>query len=760
MHPSIFQGQGHTVNSQSGQTTCVTNADLWLLLHDQLSPSEDLAVSRHVEACPPCQRRLEELSSPHCEGSATAGKFGRFQLGVELGRGSSGIVYLAQAADSPTPVALKLLTDQAAQTEAGRERFLREIHLLQSLEHPGIVAVREAGQVDGRFYLAMEYVPGGTLADFSQRRPQHEKAAARIIAAAAAAVSYCHQQGIIHRDLKPRNILLGRVPLSKDSRPAVEELIPRIADFGLARVDTDSRAMTETGAVLGTLDYMAPEQLEHGHRVTGAADIYSLGAILFELLTGGPPHRAVSFAEMITLIRSEEPPRLRSLIPLASPALELICERCLQKEPTERYANAQLLAEDLERFLDGRKPLIRPVPVWNKLRRWSRRNPGRSGLILAAIAGGFVIVASSLIVAHREQQHALAMEQERDHTQSLFQESLKAYRMLDFDIEVIVEDKERPTRELRDQINHILNFMEPLLDRSPEQSEYRKILANTWHYYSRLLHEGDEPVLEQDMVRGYEKCIAHCNWLRQASGLPADEVRKFTILGINTQMNLGNHYREKSQWKSAEQALNGVVADWEKLIVQSPQDTDYQGFFALATQNWVWLHWEKLRQEWEENRPPEVECSRQISALMDRLQSSIRQWEQVFQNAPQQRAFHADRYSVGLQLEVDLLILERKWEDAQQAINRLLEKCRDSDLSYIAALEYQMELVAATATVDSIANLQYFMRVILEHKKAYLPDVQNLINSDEFAAIEQAHPEIAKLAAEFRPPQAAQAAKP
>jgi serine/threonine protein kinase len=760
MHPSIFQGQGHTVNSQSGQTTCASNADLWLLLHDQLSPSEDLAVSRHVEVCPQCQRRLEELSSPHDEGSVPTGKFGRYQLGVELGHGSSGIVYLAQAADSPSPVALKLLTDQAARAETGRERFLREIHLLQSLEHPGIVAVREAGQVDGRFYLAMEYVPGGTLADFSRRRPQPEKAAAKIIAKAAAAVSYCHQRGIVHRDLKPRNILLGRPHVSENEKPAAEELIPRIADFGIARIETDSQAMTETGAVLGTLDYMAPEQLEHGHRVTGAADIYSLGAILFELLTGGPPHRAVSFAEMITVIRSEDPPRLRSLIPLASPALELICERCLQKEPAERYASAQLLADDLERFLDGRKPLIRPVPVWKKLRRWSRRNPGRFGLILAAIAGGFVITASSLIVAHREQQHALAMEQERDRTQSLFEESLKAYRMLDFDIEVIVERKERPTRELRDQINHILNFMEPLLDRTPEQSDHRKILANTWHYYSRLLHEGDEPVLEQDIVRGYEKCMAHCNWLRQASGLPVEEARKFAILGINTQMNLGNYYREKWQWKPAEQALNGAVADWEQLLAQSPQDTDYQRFFALATQNWVWLHWEKLRQEWEKNRPPEVECSRQISALMDRLQSSIRQWEQVFQNAPQQRTQNADYYSIGLQLEVDLLMLERKWEDAQQAINRLLEKCLDSDLSYIAVLEYQMKLVAGTKSVDSIAKLQYFMRVILEQKKAYLADVQNLINSDEFAAIEQEHPEIAKLAAEFRPPQAAPTPQP
>lgn len=745
MHPPAPHDNRQTVSFPTSQTACASSAELWLLLHDQLTSTEEERIGQHAEVCQKCQRRLEELTSPDSETAPTPGRIGHYLLSLELGRGSSGTVYLARSADSPAPIALKVLSEQVAQSTVGRERFLREVRALQSLRHPGIVAVRDAGEADGRLYFTMEYIPGGTLADFSQRRPVSEKLAAKIVARAAAAIEYCHQNRIIHRDLKPGNILLNQSPAEPADASAAEP-IPRIADFGIARFDDDSRAMTETGEIIGTLDYMAPEQLEYSHTVTGAADVYSLGAILFELLTGSPPHRAVTLPEMISAIRLQDPPRLRSLMPGASAALELICERCLQKEPSERYLSAGKLADDLQRFLNNQSPLMRPVPAWRRVRAWSRRNPVRAGLILTVAVCAILVTAGSVIVARREQQHAQSMEEERDRTQRLFDESLNAYRMLDADIEVIVEKTEPSAADLLNQIDHILTFMEPLLEKAPERADYRRILANAWHYHSRLRHENPDSSSDHDIVTDYRKCIDHCDRLKRTEDLPAAVRRKFAILGANTRNNLGNYHREQQNWDAGELSLNEALRDWEELLKQSPRDPDYQSYHALATQNWVWLQWARLQQAWSVQRPGEIECTQQIAPLMQRLQSAIREWEQVFQSSPQQRINNFERYSVALQLEVDLLMLEENWNVAQEAIDRLLEKCHDSDNAYTVALEYRMILVRTTKSADSVDRLRDFLNDLLRLRKTHVIGVQDLFQSDDFAAISQDHSEIADMA--------------
>ncbi|HTI49855.1 MAG TPA: serine/threonine-protein kinase, partial [Planctomycetaceae bacterium] len=329
---------------------------------------------------------------------------GQFEIVGAIGRGGAGIVYEARQPNVNRRVALKVLS---AGAHAGPEqlvRFRAEAEAVGRLQHPNIVQIYEAGQQEGCPFLALEFVRGGSLRSRLNGAPQSPQASATLIETLARAMHAAHLSGIVHRDLKPANILFSGATLSGNEGRAhgvswSADEIPKIADFGLAKAvsgpgDDVADALTQTGDLLGTPSYMSPEQASgHREQVGPTTDIYGLGAILYELLTGRPPFQGVTVVEVLQQVLSEDPVSPARLQPRLPRDLEIICLKCLEKQPACRYATALELADDLQRFVAGESIRARPVPRLSRLGRWCRRNP-----VLACLGGLVGVLAAALLV--------------------------------------------------------------------------------------------------------------------------------------------------------------------------------------------------------------------------------------------------------------------------------------------------------------------------------------------------------------------------
>ena len=268
-------------------------------------------------------------------------RFGDYELLHELGRGGMGVVYRARQLSLGRDVAVKMILRGQFATQIDRERFETEAQAAAKLDHPGIVPVYEVGEIDGRPYFSMKHVAGTTLAQRLTSGPLPPREAARILASVARAIHFAHMRGVLHRDLKPSNILLD------------EHGEPHVTDFGLAKQISDADTITKTGVMLGTPAYVSPEQAAGIRGQVGPrSDVYSLGVILYHMLTGRPPFQAASPAEMVLLVLEQDPVPPRMLNPKADRDLEMICLRCLQKPIDLRYPSAAALADDLEAYLN------------------------------------------------------------------------------------------------------------------------------------------------------------------------------------------------------------------------------------------------------------------------------------------------------------------------------------------------------------------------------------------------------------------------
>jgi eukaryotic-like serine/threonine-protein kinase len=305
----------------------------------------------------------------------------------ELGRGGMGVVYKARQTRLNRLCALKIIRPGEHNGDEFRARFLAEAETIARLRHPNVVQIYGLGDHDGLPYFEMEYIEGGSLAARLTGTPWAPEPAARMVAVLARAIGDAHRLGIVHRDLKPANVLL------------TAEGEPKVSDFGLARSLASDVRLTRTGQLVGTPCYMAPEQAEAGGGEVGpAADVYSLGAIVYELLTGHPPFRAATTLQTLDLVRSREPVPPRELQPATPRDLQTICLKCLEKEPGKRYATAGELADDLTRFLDHQPIRARPVGHLGRLVRWARRNPAPAGLLAALVVTG--LLALTVILWH------------------------------------------------------------------------------------------------------------------------------------------------------------------------------------------------------------------------------------------------------------------------------------------------------------------------------------------------------------------------
>jgi serine/threonine protein kinase len=365
-------------------------------------------------------------------------------LGV-LGRGGMGLVYHARQLNPPRPVALKVVLAGAHASAEALSRCRREAEAAAGLQHPHIVQVYGVGDIPGADgkpsglpYFSLEFVSGGTLAQWAAGKPQSPRAAAGLVRTLAEAIHYAHERGVIHRDLKPANVLLwgqGRRASEQDRTPFLQDgadpdahpaalPIPKVTDFGLAKCLAADSDLTRTGDVIGTPNYMAPEQAAGKAREVGpAADVYSLGAILYELLTGRPPFLGETPPETMLRVLHEEPVPVRRLQPKVPRDLETITLKCLRKQPGKRYASARELAGDLGRFLAGEPVRARPTPHWERALKWARRRPAAAALL------GFALLATvcvALGVLWHTAQLSEALQTAEDRRKEAERESRRA----------------------------------------------------------------------------------------------------------------------------------------------------------------------------------------------------------------------------------------------------------------------------------------------------------------------------------------------
>jgi WD40 repeat protein/predicted Ser/Thr protein kinase len=323
--------------------------------------------------------------------------FGAYELTEEIARGGMGVVYKARQVALNRMVALKVIVGGEVSSPDFARRFRIEAEAAAALDHPNIVPIYEIGEVDGLQFFSMKLVEGPTL-----HGPLGQREAAGLAATVARAVHYAHQRGIIHRDLKPNNILLDA------------ERRPHLTDFGLAKLVEKESAITKTLAVLGTPSYMAPEQARgETKRLTTAADVYGLGAVLYELIAGQPPFAGGTTLETVRQVLDKEPRRLTVLNPKVDRDLETICLKCLDKEPQRRYGSAEALADDLERWLRHEPIIARPPSVLQRAGKWTRRHPGTAvllGGLIISLAAGFGLTWSQSMARQRaveEGRHSL-----------------------------------------------------------------------------------------------------------------------------------------------------------------------------------------------------------------------------------------------------------------------------------------------------------------------------------------------------------------
>jgi serine/threonine protein kinase len=519
------------------------------------------------------------------------GYFGDYELVKEIGRGGMGVVYKARQHSLRRAVALKMIRAVNTASPGDVRRFQAEAEIIANLDHPNIVPIYEVGEYQGQHYFTMKLIEGGSLTQrlgdiglalvdretgqdangevwHAAQTAARQAAIAQLMIAVAQAVHYAHERGLLHRDLKPANILLdtqGRT---------------HVTDFGLAKHLQDDPGLTQSGAIVGTPSYMAPEQAVGRRRdLTTAADVYSLGAILYELLTGWPPFRAETPLETLRQVTERDPVRPRTLNPSANRDLETICLKCLNKEPGQRYSSADALADDLQCFLEDRPIRARRPGALERLRKWSRRH--RPVAIAAAVVLFCMVCFLALAALRIDQMRARAEEALRQAEQAAWEAQLQSARA----------DRERERaeanfRRARDAVDQVYTELteKTLAEIPPARQE---LLENAARFYSDFAKTNrDNPELRQQAGLAYRRLgdLEHqLGQQERATAAYRQALNLFERLAVDapqsamyraelarTEHQLGTLFRTTGRTAEAERAYGKAQTLMEKVAGEEP----------------------------------------------------------------------------------------------------------------------------------------------------------------------------------------------
>ena len=460
------------------QTECPEYAALAAYRLGDLPDEVAAAVSGHLQrGCSRCAQALCNLDRAEESILDLLRRYPRpsapavpnYKILSEMGRGGMGVVYKARHEQLNRVVALKMILAGSHAGAAERARFQTEAEAIARLQHPNIVQVYEVGEHESKPFFSMGLCDGGSLERKLNGTPLPAREAAALVETLARAMQAAHAQRIIHRDLKPANVLF------------LEDGTPKITDFGLAKLDEASR--TQSGAILGTPSYMAPEQAS-GQKVERLADVYALGAILYECLTGRPPFKAATALETLRQVELEEPVRPTQLQRTMPRDLETICLKCLHKEPRKRYGSAQDLADDLRRFLNNEPILARPVGRSERVVKFCRRNPVLT-VLLIGLALGFTGTIAFAFVSEKNARQARANEEEAKRQTALARETLaKTLTAMSQMLARLNDDKTNHTpgsQELRFALcRELANGSDELVRLWPDDDGVRELAGRFW----------------------------------------------------------------------------------------------------------------------------------------------------------------------------------------------------------------------------------------------------------------------------------------
>lgn len=550
-------------------------------------------------------------------GVPVIGSLGQYDLLAEIARGGMGVVYKARHQRLNRIVALKMILAGQLASQEEIKRFYAEAQAAAQLDHPGIVPVYEVGEQGQQYFYSMAFVDGPSLAEILRDGPLPGRDAAQVMRQVAEAVHHAHLKGVVHRDLKPANILMWTDALAGErpdddaelATPDVRKRIrpsakPKVTDFGLAkRVSCAARCetadeLTATGQVLGTPSYMPPEQATGRTRVIGpSADIYALGAVLYALLTGRPPHQAATVLDTLLQVIDKEPVSPRQLNPDISRDLETICLRCLQKRPSDRYASAQEAAEELSRFLAGEPIQARPIGHVAHTVRWCRRHPLPTALITTvalllvtlSVGGPLVAVQQAQLAAQQArfsrtlQGKNDQLKRAHDETESRRQseqqargQAMEALRSLTDDIvEQRLASQLQLTDEDRDFLRRILAHWESFASETGDSIESRSIRAEGWFRVGQVQHRLGELTQAE---RSYREAAGLAEKL--ATEFP--ELPEFQHERAMSESRLGMLLLSRGDLIEAEALLRSALAIWNKLSIDSPTEAEFDHEAAVV----------------------------------------------------------------------------------------------------------------------------------------------------------------------------------
>jgi tetratricopeptide (TPR) repeat protein len=584
-------------------------------------------------------------------------------LGV-LGQGGMGMVYQARQLSLKRTVALKTLLAGAHAGPSLFARFRAEAEAVARLQHPNIVQIYEVGQHEGCPYFALEYVEGGSLAQRLRAVPPPPRQAAQWLLALARAIHYAHERGILHRDLKPANVLVATDGTLK------------ITDFGLAKQLTGAGEKTRTGEIFGTPSYMAPEQAGGVTKSIGpAVDVYALGAVLYEMLTGRPPFLSDSAYGIVKQVLTEEPVRPRRLQPRVPPDLETICLHCLNKEPRKRYASALALEQDLQRFLAGEPIRARPAGLAERLLKWAERRPALAALLIVSTVALLLVLGGITYLNVR-----LASFNQR--------------------LQVEIREKDRQRELAEKNLEVAVNAVGNLLRTSEDHLKY---LPQTREVRRNLLEAGHQ--LYQDILD------------RAGRGPQLEGLRGLVSL------NLGSILSSLGRQKEADEAYGRALSVYQDLMARSPDEPEFRLQMAyLQRQRGIRLapekaeeaeaalrksceFYEKLARDYPEILSYQYEWSRSLYFFSDLLDHAGKRsesestWRQaveiakrLVQQAPNDSDYRSQLASVLHGLGSYLLGQQKRLDEAQQDFEEAIRHQRLALQSRPSNYLYRQEL--------------------------------------------------------------------